>query len=140
MECGPTIARGPMSVVEKPQGIGEEFERRRTDTLGLPINISAATCPMFRREDGEPFLQEAAIEIRVVGDDEHYPPQQIVDGAIVDAVTGDPHECNQLSRLAKSYSDRTRPLGAGKASQTQPAINSRCPCVAREAYIKPRYG
>ena len=27
----------------------------------------------FVGEDGKPFLQEAAIEIRVVGDDEDYP-------------------------------------------------------------------
>jgi len=44
---------------------------------------------MFRREDGEPFLQEAAIEIRIVGDDEHYPVEQTVDGGIVNAVTCD---------------------------------------------------
>ena len=44
---------------------------------------------MFRREDGEPFLQEAAIEIRVMGNDEHCPVQQIVDGTIVNAATGD---------------------------------------------------
>ncbi len=44
---------------------------------------------MFRGEGGKPFLQEAAVEIRVVGDDEHYPAQQIVDGSIIDAVTGD---------------------------------------------------
>jgi hypothetical protein len=28
---------------------------------------------MFRREDGESLLQEAAVEISVVGDDEHDP-------------------------------------------------------------------
>jgi hypothetical protein len=33
---------------------------------------------MFLGEDRNPFLQEAAVEIRVVGDDEHYPAQQIV--------------------------------------------------------------
>ena len=36
---------------------------------------------MFRGEQGKPFLQEAPVEIRVVGDDEHYPAQQIADGA-----------------------------------------------------------
>jgi hypothetical protein len=44
---------------------------------------------MFRNEGGKPFLQKAAIEIGVVSDDEDYPAQQIVDGAIVNAVTGD---------------------------------------------------
>jgi hypothetical protein len=44
---------------------------------------------MFRDERGKPSLQEASIEIRVVGDDEHYPAQQIVYGAIVNPVTGD---------------------------------------------------
>jgi hypothetical protein len=28
---------------------------------------------MFRGEDGKPFLQEAAVEIRIVGDDEDDP-------------------------------------------------------------------
>ena len=44
---------------------------------------------MFCGEGGKPFLQEAAIEIRIVGDDEHDPAEQIVDGVIVNAVTGD---------------------------------------------------
>jgi len=44
---------------------------------------------MFRGEHGKPSLQEAAVEIRVVGDDEHYLAQQIVDGSIVNAVTRD---------------------------------------------------
>jgi hypothetical protein len=45
---------------------------------------------MFRGEHGKPSLQEAAVERGVMGDDEHDPAQQIVDGPIVDAVTGDP--------------------------------------------------
>jgi hypothetical protein len=73
MEGDPTIARGPMSVVKEPEGIGDEFKCRRTDTLGLAINIGAAASPMFRGEDGKPFLQEAAVEIRIVGDDEDDP-------------------------------------------------------------------
>ena len=44
---------------------------------------------MFRDERGKPFLKEAAIEIRVVGDDEHYPAYQIVDGSMINAVTRD---------------------------------------------------
>jgi hypothetical protein len=44
---------------------------------------------MLRREHRNPFLQEAAVEIRMMGDHEHHPAQQIVDGSIVDAVTGD---------------------------------------------------
>jgi len=44
---------------------------------------------MFRGEDRNPFLQEAAIEIRVVGDDQDNPVEQIVDGSVVKAVTGD---------------------------------------------------
>jgi hypothetical protein len=44
---------------------------------------------MFRREDGKPFLQKPAIESRVVGDYENHPAQQIVDGAILYAMTGD---------------------------------------------------
>ena len=43
---------------------------------------------MFCGEGGKPFLQEAAVEIRIVGDDEHYPAKQIVDSGIVNAMTG----------------------------------------------------
>src|SRR6266404_4295467 len=44
---------------------------------------------MFRGEQGKPFLQEATIKSGIVGDDEYGPPEQIVDGPIVNAVTGD---------------------------------------------------
>ena len=40
---------------------------------------------MLRREGGKASFEEAAVEIRMVGDDEHYPAQQIADGAIIDA-------------------------------------------------------
>jgi hypothetical protein len=36
---------------------------------------------------GHHFEPEAAIEIRVVRDDEHDPPKQIVEGAIVNTLT-----------------------------------------------------
>jgi hypothetical protein len=42
---------------------------------------------MFRGQGGKPFFQEAAVEIGVVSDDEDYPAQQIVDRAIVNALT-----------------------------------------------------
>ena len=44
---------------------------------------------MFGGEGGKSPLQEAAIEIGIVGDNEHYPVEQIVDSVIVDAATGD---------------------------------------------------
>ena len=44
---------------------------------------------MFRSKGGKTFLQKAAVETRVVGDNEHYPVEQIVDGVFVDALTGD---------------------------------------------------
>jgi hypothetical protein len=44
---------------------------------------------MFCREDPNPFLPEAAVELCMVGDDEHDPTQKIIDGVFVDAVTGD---------------------------------------------------
>ena len=44
---------------------------------------------MFRSKGGKPFFQEAAVERSVVGDDEHDLLQQIVDGLIVDPLTGD---------------------------------------------------
>ena len=44
---------------------------------------------MSRGKRSNSFLQEAAVEIRIVGDDEDDPAQQIIDGAIVDALTGD---------------------------------------------------
>jgi hypothetical protein len=77
MESGPTIARSPMPVMKEPEGIGDEFESRRADTLGLPVDVDPTACPMFQAEGGKPFFQEVAVEIRVVGDDEHYPAQQI---------------------------------------------------------------
>jgi hypothetical protein len=43
---------------------------------------------MFCDEGWKSFLQEAAVEISFAGDDEHYPAQQIVDGTIINAVTG----------------------------------------------------
>jgi hypothetical protein len=43
MESGPTIARGTMPVVKEAKGIGDEFEGRRTDALGLPVDINAGT-------------------------------------------------------------------------------------------------
>ena len=44
---------------------------------------------MFRGESSKSFLQEATGEIRIMRDDEDNPVEQIVDGSIVDAVTGD---------------------------------------------------
>ncbi len=49
---------------------------------------------MFRGEGRKSLFQEAAVEIRVVGDDEQYPAQQIVDGSIVNAMTGDHLICD----------------------------------------------
>jgi len=108
MESSPTITRSPMPVVEEAEGIGDEFERRRTNALGFPINIETAARPMFCREDGKPPLQEAAVEIRIMGDDEHYPPQQIVDGAIVDAVIGDHLIGNAGNVRDEGYGGRSR--------------------------------
>jgi hypothetical protein len=89
MEGGSTIAPSAMPVVEETERVGDEFERRRADALGFPVNIGMTACPMFRGEGGEPSLQETAVERGVVGDDEHYPPEQIVDGSIINAVTRD---------------------------------------------------
>src|SRR5215472_6537924 len=44
---------------------------------------------MFGGAGGKSPLQEAAIEIGVVGDNEHYLVEQIADGGTVDALTGD---------------------------------------------------
>jgi hypothetical protein len=73
MEGGSTIAPSAMPVVEEPEGIGDEFECRSADALGFPIDIGTAARPMFIGEDAQPSLQEAVVEIGVVGDDEHYP-------------------------------------------------------------------
>jgi hypothetical protein len=69
--------------------IGARIRRLRYFGLSAGLDISAAARPMFSGEHGKPFLQEAAIEIGVVRDDEHYPVEQIVDGAVINAVTGD---------------------------------------------------
>ena len=55
----------------------------------FPVNIGMDACPMFRGEGGKPSLQVAAVERGVVGDDEYDPLEQIVDGGIVNALTGD---------------------------------------------------
>jgi hypothetical protein len=78
-----------MPVVEEAERVGDEFERQRADPLDFPIDIETAACPMFRGEGGKPFLQETAIESRIVGHDEHGPPEQIVHGTIIHALTGD---------------------------------------------------
>src|SRR5215472_13556364 len=60
---------------------------------------------MFGGESGKSFLHEAAIEIGVVGDNEHYPVEQIVDSVIVDAFTGD-HLVGNASNLRDLRRDR----------------------------------
>jgi hypothetical protein len=56
----------------------------------LPSSRYRLGCtPNISWQRWEPFFEEAAVERGVVGDDEHYPAQQIVDGSIVNAVTGD---------------------------------------------------
>jgi hypothetical protein len=89
MEGGPTITRRPVPVMEEPQRVGDKFERRRTDTFGLPVDVETAARPMFCGEGRKSFLQEAAVEIRMMGDDEDDPAKQIIDGAFVNPVTGD---------------------------------------------------
>jgi len=74
MKGGPTIDCGLMPLMEKPQRVSDEFKCRRTDSLGLPVDIETAARPMFGGEDGKPSLEEAAIEIRVVGYDKDDPP------------------------------------------------------------------
>ena len=66
MEGSPTVARGPVSIMKEAEGICDEFKRRRTNALGLPVDIETAARPMFFREDWNPFLQETAIEISIV--------------------------------------------------------------------------
>ena len=44
---------------------------------------------MFCGEGGKSPLQEAAIEIGIVSDNEHYSVEQVVDSVIVDALSGD---------------------------------------------------
>src|ERR1700736_1059211 len=45
-----TIVRGPMPVMEEAERIGDEFERRRPDALGSPVDVGKAAGPMFVRE------------------------------------------------------------------------------------------
>jgi hypothetical protein len=63
---------------------------------------------MFRGEGGKSYFQKAAIEIRIVGDEEHYPAKQIVDGVFVDAVTG-----NDLIGNAGNFRDLRRDRKSG---------------------------
>src|SRR6266446_4034922 len=48
-----------------------------------------AARPVFRGERGKPSLQEAPVERGVVSDNEHSPPEQILDHSIINALTGD---------------------------------------------------
>ena len=80
---------------------------------------------MFRGEDGKPSLQESTVEIRVVSDYENYPAQQLVDGAIVDAVTGD-HLVGNAGDLRDLGWDRNagifEPFPAAENSVDPPAL------------------
>ena len=44
---------------------------------------------MFRGEHGKPFFQKGALEISVMGDDEHYPVEQIVHGSVINSATSE---------------------------------------------------
>jgi hypothetical protein len=72
---------------------------------------------MFSGEHGKPFLREAAIEIGVVRDDEHYPVEQIVDGAVINAVTGD-HLIGDARNLR--YPRRDRKSGIWRTTPRSP--------------------
>src|SRR5215471_11942847 len=80
---------------------------------------------MFGGEGGKSPLQEAAIEIGVVGDNEHYPVEQIVDSVIVDVLTGD-HLVGNAGNLDDLGWDRkTRifePLPAAQNFVNPPAL------------------
>jgi len=60
---------------------------------------------MFCGEGGKPFLQEAAIEIGVMGNNEHYPVEQVVYDAIIDAMTGN-HRIGNAGNLRDLRRDR----------------------------------
>jgi len=60
---------------------------------------------MFCGEGGKPFLQEAAIEIGVMGNNEHYPVEQVVYDAIIDAMTGN-HRIGNAGDLRDLRRDR----------------------------------
>src|SRR6266404_57261 len=59
------------------------------DAFGFPVDIGMAARPVFRGEGGKPSLQEAPVERGVVSDNEHSPPEQILDHSIINALTGD---------------------------------------------------
>ena len=80
---------------------------------------------MFGGKGGKSSLQEAAIEIGVVGDNEHYLVEQMVDGVIVDASTGDHLVCNAGDLDDLGWDRKTRifePLPAAQNSIDPPAL------------------
>src|SRR6516165_1520814 len=94
--------------------------------------ISAAAGPMFCGKGRKASLQEAAIEIGVVGDNEDHSPQEIVDTVIVDALTGDHLVGNAGDLDDLSWDRKTRifePLPAAQNSIDSPAL----PIVLEEA-------
>jgi len=61
-----------------------------TDIFSNCIQIAIASgLVALKLSPLKPFFQEAAVGRGVVGDDEHYPAYQIVDGSMINAVTGD---------------------------------------------------
>ena len=89
MERRPTIAYSPMPVVEEAERICDEFQRRRPDTLGSPIDVRTAASPMFVHEDGQPPFEKAPVEGGVMGDDEHDRLQKTAHSIVINAMPGD---------------------------------------------------
>jgi len=67
------------------------FELVACDIFGLSagLDISATARQMFGREAGKTFLQKTAVEISVLGNDEHNRPRQINDSGIVNSLLGE---------------------------------------------------
>src|SRR6202035_2236129 len=65
--------------------------RIRAQMSGCPLfsnRYRNGYTPMFRGKDGNPALQESAVEVGGVGGYKHYPVEQITDGEIVDTRVG----------------------------------------------------
>jgi hypothetical protein len=60
---------------------------------------------MFRGKGWEPFFEKAAVEIRIVSDDENDPSQKIVDRSIINPVSRD-HLIRDVSNLCDLTRDR----------------------------------
>ena len=59
----------PGVVVKESQGVSDEFERRRSDTLGFPINIGTATVDRITHEVELKTMARTLADVKTTNED-----------------------------------------------------------------------